>query len=189
MPSRVTAMCGIGKRRDIEVEEEVTAMFEYSNGATGVFVTAVTEAPGTDRLEICGERGRLLVENEKIHFTRNEQPMTEFASTTDARFGVPPVWEIDMPVEAGRGAGHLGMIVDFIESIRDGRPPVAPAEEGIKSVELGNSMLYSALTRQPVDLPLDSATYEAFLRDLVEESTFVKKTSETSSKDMAGSFA
>jgi predicted dehydrogenase len=63
MPVRLRAFCQFGKHRDIEVEDEVTAYAEYANGATGVFITTVAETPGTNRLEITGDRGKVVVED------------------------------------------------------------------------------------------------------------------------------
>ena len=60
-------------------------------------------------------------------------------------------------------------------AILDGEPLIAPAEEGIRSVELANAMLLSALTHQRVDLPLDAADFAAVLQRLIDESTFQKK--------------
>src|SRR5258706_9201509 len=40
MPARVRAFCGFGKFHEIEVEDQVTAYFEYASGATGVFITS-----------------------------------------------------------------------------------------------------------------------------------------------------
>ena len=60
MPVRMRAFCQFGKHRQIEVENEVTAYAEYANGATGVFITTTAEAPGTNRLEIVGDRGKVV---------------------------------------------------------------------------------------------------------------------------------
>src|SRR5688500_7985296 len=71
-PSKVRGFCQLGRFHNIEVEDNVTAYLEWPNGATGVFITSTGEAPGSNRLEIVGERGKLVVENQKISFTRNE---------------------------------------------------------------------------------------------------------------------
>ena len=189
MPSSVRGFCSLGKRRDIEVEDSVTAYLEYPNGATGVFVATVCEAPGTDRLEICGEMGRLVIEDETIKFTRNEISMTEFSRTTDQRFAKPPVWNVDIPVQ-GAGGGHVEILRNFVHAILDGAPLIAPAREGIRSVELANAMLYSSLIGKPVDLPLDGARFERRLKRLIRESRFKKKTDRKHSKKegMSASF-
>ncbi len=59
MPKRIRGFCDYGKFHNIEVEDDVTAFFEYANGATGLFITSTGEAPGTNRLEISGDMGNL----------------------------------------------------------------------------------------------------------------------------------
>jgi predicted dehydrogenase len=163
MPKRIRAFCAFGKYHAIEVEDDVTAYMEYENGATGVLITSTGEAPGTNRLEVTAERGRVVLENGKLHFTRNEVPMSEFCRTTTERFASPATWEVDIPVSAG-GGQHTEMLQNFIDAIQKGTPLIAPAEEGIHSVELANTMLFSADNKETIELPLDSAAYEAWLK-------------------------
>src|SRR5712664_212574 len=76
-PARVRGFCQLGRFHNIEVEDNVTAYLEWPNGATGAFITSTGESPGTNRLEIVGERGKLVIENNKINFTRNEVSILE----------------------------------------------------------------------------------------------------------------
>ncbi|MDF2988632.1 MAG: oxidoreductase [Eubacterium sp.] len=71
MPVRVRAFCNYGKYHDIEVEDDVTAYVEYENGATGVFITSTADAPGTNRFEITGDMGKLVIEDGRLNFWRN----------------------------------------------------------------------------------------------------------------------
>ncbi len=170
MPTKIQAHCYFGKYHDIEVEDEVTAYLEYANGATGVFVTTTGEAPGTNRLEIAAENGKLVVERGGgITFYRNAVPASEFRANTDQKFGKPETTVVDIPVE-GRGGQHRTISQNFVDAILDGSPLIAPAEEGIKSVEMANAMLLSSLTGQPVDLPMDAARFERELQKLIAES-------------------
>lgn len=57
--------CKYGHWHNIEVEDEVTAYAEYPNGATGAFITTNGECPGTNRLEITGDKGKLVWEEGK----------------------------------------------------------------------------------------------------------------------------
>ncbi|MCL1887771.1 MAG: Gfo/Idh/MocA family oxidoreductase [Kiritimatiellaeota bacterium] len=166
MPSKMRAFCNLGKFHDIEVEDEVTAYFEYPNGATGVFITTTGEAPGTNRLEICGDLGRVVCENGKIAFTRNLTPMREFSKTTPHSFACPEVWNIDVPFN-GWGGQHNEILQNFTNAILDGTPLIAPAEEGINAVELACGMLYSSFIGKTVDLPLDADAYERHLKKLI----------------------
>lgn len=187
MPSKIRAFMQFGAKHDIEVEDQVTAYLEYASGATGAFIVSTGEAPGTNRLEIAGERGKMVVEHGKILFTRNEMPMTEFSRTTDRGFAVPPVWHIEIPAGGGQ-AGHKVVTQNFVDAILDGAPLIAPAEEGIKSVELANAMIYSQVKDVTVQLPLDSAAYEATLKGLIANSKFVKKTAKERQEDITSSF-
>jgi len=169
MPSRVRAFCGLGRYHDIEVEDDVTAYFEFPNGATGVFITSTGEAPGTNRLEITGERGRLIYEDDLLRFDRNETPMTEFSRTSPLGFATPPTWEIRFPI-SGHGGQHLEILQNFADAILRGAPLIAPAEEGIHSVELANAIIHSALRGETLELPLDGKAYERQLKKLIAAS-------------------
>ena len=187
MPLRVHGFCGIGKRHDIEVEDEVTAFLEYPDGCTGLFVTSTGEAPGTNRFEIAGEMGKLVLEGGQLTFTRNEVPASEFSRTTTESFGRPETEVIEYQIE-GDGGAHLEVLENFADAILEGADLIAPAEEGIRSVELGNAMLYSSLIGQPVDLPLDGAAYERELKKLIAGSTHAQKEVVASEVDIQSSF-
>jgi predicted dehydrogenase len=169
MPDRVVGFCGLGKRHDIEVEDEVTAFLEFANGATGVFIASTGEAPGTNRLEICGEKGKVVVEGGKLHFTRNEVTCSEFQKTSKEPMAKPGVQEIDIEVTDPEDE-RAEITKNFANAILKGEKLIAPAEEGINSVELANAILYSSLTQKPVKLPLDGQVYEAKLLELINNS-------------------
>ena len=114
----------------------------------GVFVTSTGEAPGTNRLEICGTRGRLVLEDNRLRFTRNEADMIEFSRSAKAGFARPDIWNIDIPFD-NAPAQHATLMQNFVDSILDGAPLVAPGEDGLRSVELANAMLYSSILGQP----------------------------------------
>ncbi len=187
MPKRVRGFCALGRYHNIEVEDDVTAYLEYANGATGVFVTSTGEAPGTNRFEIAGTMGKVVLENNKLRFTRNEASMVEFSKTAKVGFAKPEVWNVDIPI-SDAAVPHAILMQNFVDSILDGTPLIAPGEEGIHSVELANVMLYSSLVGQTVDLPMDSAAYERKLQDLIANSRFEKKVVEIKNDDFTQSF-
>lgn len=188
LPERVRAFCGFGRFHEIEVEDQVTAYFEYASGATGVFVTSTGEAPGTNRLEVAGERGKVVIEGSSFSFTRNEVSSVEYSRSTRERFSAPPIWNVQIPIAAS-GAQHLGVLQNFVNAILDREPLVAPAVEGIHSVELANAMIYSALQAETVTLPLDSSVYAAELERLIRESRHEKpKAPPTRRDDFTRSF-
>ena len=174
MPARVRAFCALGKYHKIEVEDDVTAYFEFPNRATGVFIASTGEAPGTNRLEIAGERGRLVLESNQLRFTRNEVPMSQFSRTSAESFAAPPLWDCQIPVTSTGGA-HADLLQNFVDAILDGVPLIAPAEEGMRQVELSNAMLYSSFQDKTIELPLDGAAYERHLKKLIANSKWRKK--------------
>jgi predicted dehydrogenase len=187
MPTKIHGFCTIGKRHSIEVEDEVTAYMEYPGGCTGIFVTTTGEAPGTNRFEIAGDKGKLVYENGVITFTRNVIPAAEFLQTSEQSFARPGT-EVETFTFDNHGRQHAEILENFADAILNGAELIAPAEEGIHSVELANTMLYSSLIGQPVDLPLDSAAYETKLQELIATSTFVKESSDQTESDMTKSF-
>jgi predicted dehydrogenase len=188
LPIRVRANCQIGRYHDIEVEDDVTAYLEHPQGTTGVFITSTGEAPGTNRLEITAERGRVVYEDDRLEFIRNEQEMSEYCQSTPEKFAPPANWKVQIPV-SGHGPQHQGILQNFVAAIREGVPLIAPASEGIHSVELANAMLYSSFTGQTIDLPLDPAIYEKSLQEKIAKSRYVKKVATaTSADDFSKSF-
>ena len=176
MPSRVRAVAALGKYHDIEVEDEVTAILEYPSGATGVFIASTGEAPGTNRLEITADRGKLLLEDGRLTFFRTETPVSEFCRTCRKKFAVPEVWHIEIPAAAANPAQHRDIIANVAAAIRTGEALIAPLEEGIRGLELGNAMLLAGLTGQMISLPMDPEPYAAMLKKLAAASRYVRKT-------------
>lgn len=187
MPKTVRGFCQLGRYHAIEVEDNVTAFWAWANGATGVFVTSTGEAPGTNRLEICGTRGRLVLEDNRLTFRRNETDMIEFSRSAKTGFARPEIWNVDIPFD-NAPAQHATLTQNFVDAILDGTPLVAPGEDGLHSVELANATLFSSLTEQTIDLPLDGRAYERKLEELTAQSKFEKKIVTVSGEDFTKSF-
>lgn len=169
-PQRVTGRCAFGRYHNIEVEDDVTAYFEYTDGTQATFITSTGEAPGTNRLEIAAERGRLVYEDDKITWLRNATPMGEFSRTSPEAFGRPDTEIVTVPA-AGHGGQHIEILQNFTDAILNGAPLLAPAAEGIHSVELANAILFSAWQGgRAVALPLDGAAYEHELQKKIAAS-------------------
>ncbi|MCA0757490.1 Gfo/Idh/MocA family oxidoreductase [Paenibacillus sp. N4] len=174
MPKRVRAFCYFGKHRNIEVEDDVTAFVEYENGATGVFVTSTGEAPGTNRLEISGDNGKIVIENDSLTFYRLRTPEPEFNRNFKGGFGSPECWKIEIPVK-GTYQDHKGITQNFVNAILHNEPLIAPGEEGIKGLMLSNAMLLSTWTDNWVDLPIDEDLFYEQLQKRIESSTYQKE--------------
>jgi predicted dehydrogenase len=174
MPNRVTGFASLGKYHDIEVEDEVTAYYEHANGMIGHFVTSTAESPGTNRLEIVGENGRLIFEDGKLTFLRNRVSMfRQIREATDG-FAKGEWWVCDVPYQHHSQPGHDLVIANFANAILHGEALIAPAQEGYNSVALGNAILLSSLEGHPVELPLDEDLYERKLLNRAATSRYTK---------------
>jgi predicted dehydrogenase len=188
MPTAVRAFCRFGRYHDIEVEDDVTAYLEYAEGMTAVFTASTGEAPGTNRLEVVAENGKVVIENDQFSFSRNEVPMSEFARTDPGRFSAPPLWDVKIPIE-GHGPQHNGILTNFAAAILDRTPLIAPAQEGINSLELANAFLLSTLEDRTIQLPIDAGLFEGHLNKLISSSAQKKpKVVREVSDDMSKSF-
>jgi predicted dehydrogenase len=187
MPARVRGFCQIGRFHNIEVEDNITTYMEWANGCTGVFISSTGETPGTNRFELIGTRGKLVLENNQLKFTRNDADMIEFSKTAKSGFAKPEVWNVDIPFENAPNA-HATLIQNFVDAILDGTPLIAPGTDGMGSVELANVLLYSSLINQTIELPMDSAAWEKKLNQLIAESKHEKKVVAVSTEDFTKSF-
>ncbi|MGG3836562.1 Gfo/Idh/MocA family oxidoreductase [Paenibacillus thiaminolyticus] len=189
VPKRMRAFCRFGHYRDIEVEDDVTAYVEYENGASGVFVTTTGEAPGTNRFEITGDRGKVVIENGKLTFWRLRVSEPEFNRQYEGMFGQPECWKCEIPVH-GQGGEHRYIIQNWTDSIRTGAPLLAPGEEGIHGLTLSNAMLLSTWTDNWVTFPLDEDLFHAELQKRIAQSRYAADAPEEvrAPADMSRSF-
>ena len=161
MPSKVRAFCHFGKWHDIEVEDDVTCYCEYPNGATGVFITTTADAPGTNRFEITGTKGKLIYDadegtlklttlkiDERVHCFETEEP-----------FKAPPKNETVTVEVDGDNLQHVGICNNVVRAILNGEELYAPAEDGLKGVMLANAMLLSSWLDKEIELPFDDELF------------------------------
>ena len=162
LPVKVRAFCHEAKWHDIEVEDDVTAYMEFSNGATGVFVTTTGDAPGTNRLELTFEMGKIVCEHDRLIYDRLKVNEREFCKNEQNGFAKPEMERIEVETDGGNEQ-HVGVLKAFVGRILDGTPLVAEGEEGINALMLSNAMYLSSWLDQTIELPVDE---ELFLQEL-----------------------
>lgn len=170
MPDEIFADCSFGKYRDIEVDDEVTAYFRYKNGTTGTYITSIAEAPGTNRLEIACDMGRIVVEGGKMTFDRLSVAEPAFdRKNTESFPQIPHTTEVfDIH---GSGTQHVGILNDYAEAVLNHTPLLAPGKEGINGVTIADAMYLSTFTHDWVDVanfPHD--TYYQLLKEKIAAS-------------------
>ena len=181
MPKTIRAFCAEGKYHNIEVEDDVTAYAEYENGATGVFITTTGEFPGTNRLEISGDKGKLVIEGSSMKFWKNNIPEREWTFTTTEGFKGPGCEVIDVDYSEYKmdKEQHRGITQNVTNAILKGEKLMAPGEEGINGLRISNAIFLSSWLGKPVDLPVDGDLFYKMLQDKIANSTFKKEVKET----------
>ena len=163
MPESVHGFCHYGKWHDIEVEDDVTAYFEYKNGATGVFITTTGEAPGTNRFEVSGSKGKLVCENNVLLWYKNERDSIEVCKTSDKGFDTPTVEKIEVQTD-GQNPQHAGIINNFANALLGKEEFFVQGIEGINGVELMNAIELSGWKGgEKITLPVNEEEYLAEL--------------------------
>ena len=162
MPVKVRAFCHEGKWHDIEVEDDVTAYLEYPNGATGVFVTTTGDAPGTNRLELTFDRGKIICEHDKLLLYKLSESEREFCKNCPDGFRKPEMTFAEVETD-GKNEQHIGVLKAFANRILHGGKLVAEGTEGINGLTLSNAMHLSSWLDRTVEIPFDE---DLFLDEL-----------------------
>ena len=159
MPKKVHGFCHYGKWHDIEVEDDVTAYFEYENGATGVFITTTGEAPGTNRFEVSGSKGKLICEGDTLWHYKNERDNIEVCKTSDKGFDTPKCEKIVVETD-GKNPQHAGIINNFANALLGLEDLFVEGVEGIHGVELMNAIELSGWKNgAEITLPVNEDEY------------------------------
>lgn len=163
MPERLHAFCDLGRFHDVEVEDRVTAHFEHRDGLSGVLLASTGESPGSNRLEVVGDLGAVIIEGEHFDIARNTVPSSVRLRVGAERDGAPSVTRERKTMAPG-GLTPAAQLANFSAAIRRETEPFAPAAEGVAAVELANALLCSGLERKTIELPLVPQSYENALR-------------------------
>jgi len=189
LPRTVSAVAGFGKYHNIDVEDEFTATLSYDNGASAVIVASSGEAPGINQLDIVGDRGMLRFDGDALMLTTSEQSVAEHCRETSDMFGVPEFSTQQIAIaEVGQTDQHAFVLQNFVDACLGETPLVTPAEEGLASLQLANSILLSSWTGEPIDLPLNAERYESMLQERIASSRLRDPSSRKAKIDMEKSF-
>jgi len=150
---------------DIEVEDEAFAVLTYENGAHGYLYASTTESPGVGLIEICGDKGKIRIMDDKLRLWQVKPGIRQHSEGASEMWSGPENEEV--PVELPESAtGHGAVIQDFVNAILHDTPLVTPGVEGINAMELIDGMILSGKRGKPVSVPVDRAEYDALIEEL-----------------------
>lgn len=168
LPKRLSSLVYLGKWHDITVEDDVSVLMELENGATASFITTTADTPGTNRLEIAAENGKLVLESGVLTFFRTAKPVQEILNTSKQGFYSASPEVVEIPVEA-RAHGHKYVTQNVINAILGKEELLSPGTEGLKSVQLANAMLLAGIKGHSVELPVSEDEFDQLLEKLRQD--------------------
>lgn len=169
LPQSVYATVPFGKYNDFAVDDEATVVMEYPDGATGVFILTTGEGCPTERLEIVGTRGRVLLDGNTLTLTRFDCDTRDYAKTAQvtSRQELKERTET-LTFEEEDGAYRI-MLKNFADAVLYGEELIAKGEESVNALSLINGAYLSAWQGRKVYLPIDAEEYAAALKRAEEE--------------------
>lgn len=177
MPMSVSAYCNVAKYHTIEVEDDVSIYTEYKNGATGIFITSTGEYPGTNRLEIAGDKGKIVIENSKLKWWKLAESERKFCYNSNES---SPNVSCDYEEFSFDGveSGHIGIMQNFANAILVDEKLISPGTDGIYELTLSNAAYLSEWTQnKKIQIPFDTEQFDNLLAEK-------RKTSETKKSEV-----
>lgn len=177
LPVKVTSITKtVG--REIDVENDVTAMCEFQNGATGCFITSTHDAPGTNRLEITGTGGKIILDGlRKMTYVKNLVDEPEFSRTNKGFMAKPKRKEYKFKKSVFELLNEHVFVGQHFRIIRNyskvllGKDEslIAPGSEGIRGLTFSNAIHLSGWLGKEVEVPFDANLFKTELKKRIEE--------------------
>lgn len=159
LPKSVYAQIPFGKYNDFAVDDEVTIVMEYPEKMTGTFIISTGEGSSTERLEIVGTKGRILLDKNKLTLSNFDCDTVEYskrAQVTSRQELKENTQEFTFE-EDDKAYGV--MLKNFADAILYGEKVIARGEDSAGTLSLVNAAYLSAWNGKRVHLPIDMGEY------------------------------
>ena len=155
--------------RDITTENDVTAIMSY-DGFEGVFTASTHELPGTNRLEIAGENGKIVIDRFKMKYYLNKYPEPVVNERATRDYGNKEdkkckkysySYGLTRLIYDGINGQQARILNNFVEviSTRDKSRLIADIGDGIRGLSIINAINMSSWLNKCVDVPVDNDEY------------------------------
>ncbi|MGH9529539.1 MAG: Gfo/Idh/MocA family protein, partial [Terriglobales bacterium] len=125
---------------EIEAEDTLIALLEFSSGTMGTLVTTTSAYPGYPRrLELSCSEGTVILEHDQIVLADLRQPAPELVSDEGGDSNASAVSATVSDVR-----GHKAILEDFIRAIQAGSDPVCDGREGRRSLAVVEAVYEAA---------------------------------------------
>lgn len=149
----VYGACGMLNHERVEVEDTATAVVKFKNGAQGIIEGTTSTYPGiSSRMEIHGQKGSVLIENNTIKLWKfiDKHPIDKEAgelTLAKSQCGISDPEAIDWLL-------HKRQIEDILYSLMNGEEAMVDGLEARKAVEIIQAIYKSSSESKPIRLPL-----------------------------------
>ncbi|MFA6867047.1 MAG: Gfo/Idh/MocA family oxidoreductase [Clostridia bacterium] len=179
MPIAVNAKM-FTKNRKITTENDVIAQFELPNSVFCSFIASTHELRGTNRLEISGTKGRIVIDSGVMKFYSFNKDELEVNATTKFGYGFSirktKTYKYRLRFLLRMILGQqINILRNFVDAIENKTALISPIADGINALEIINGMYLSNWTKKEISLPIDDEDYQEMLTSKIEEEKIVLK--------------
>lgn len=150
---------------NIETEDTVQAILEWSNGALGSLHLSTAQADDAERIKIVGTRGQLTFDGRELRVWTLDREMHDYAAHETDPYGKNNLHPYSFTLEPGI-TDHASLYRAFHAAIADPTQPYSTGQQARAALELANAIIYSQQRHCEVELPLDADKYGELLREL-----------------------
>lgn len=169
MPKSVYAMIPFGKYNDFLVDDEATILMEYPDQMTASFILTTGEGTWTEKLEIVGTKGKLLLDNDTLHFWKYSEDTAVYGQRAQCNAREELKEEYRTEEFEAQEEPYPAMFQNFAEAVLKDQPLIAPGTEGIRALEITNAAYLSAWLGKKIALPMSAELYEQELGKRMDE--------------------
>lgn len=163
LPDKVYASMEFGRYNSFSVDDAIDLQLFYDNGFHGTFVSATGEAPGINRLEVWGSKGRLTMDGNRITFAENEMSVEEFGRVNTEKFAKIP-YVIHEEVYDQQVNPYGIILKNFADHLLHGEELMTTGWDGLRQIQLANAVYVSGWEERKVALPVKESRYLEGLR-------------------------
>lgn len=172
MPKSVSAKA-FTKNRNITVENDVIALFRYENDVFCSFSASTHELRGTNRLEIAGDKGRIVIDGLKMRHYSFAKSEEQINASTQNGYGIVRRRTSKYSYFRFKFVAILGeqrkLVQNFVNSLNKNSPLLSPLKDGLNAVELLNATYLSAWENKEIEIPIDDSRYNDALSVKIDQ--------------------
>lgn len=169
LPETLYADIPFGKYNDFNVDDEATLVMDYPGRMTGTFIMSTGEGVPTERLEIIGSGGQIVLDGASVTVTRFYTDLRDYikdaqVTSTQELSDTTETYEFESFSQA-----YQTMLQNFSDAIRKGEELIAPGQDGSRTLSLVNAAYLSAWQGRRISLPIDTDMYDRELQEHIEK--------------------